>query len=171
VTQKVLEGKSANLRRQEELLSDIQSKCKTIRRTSISPIFLGVRQAIADLRAHECEENSLCKVFVDSDLEENVESSIKEGLDKRHSTRHFSTEPLDNQGIGVTFCGVAVTTPRTMNSSGEETRRTLTRDSDREENLRMVWRSLFTQPELVKFEPYCSTLRDRVAHLTPPKSR
>jgi hypothetical protein len=29
------------------------------------------------------------------------------------------------------------------------------RDPGHEDRMQKVWRSLFTQPELVKFEPYC----------------
>src|SRR5258708_11011557 len=39
-TSKVLEGRSANLKGREAILHDIQDKCRTIRRTTVSPIFL-----------------------------------------------------------------------------------------------------------------------------------
>ncbi len=76
-TRKVLEGRTANLKRQEAVLHDIWNKCQTIRRTTVSPIYLGVTQGVADLRAHGCKWTSSCQVLVDSDLEENVERSIK----------------------------------------------------------------------------------------------
>jgi len=166
VTRKVLEGKTATLRRQEELLSDIRHKCGAIRRTSISPIFLGVKQAVADLRAHGCKETSHCQLFVDSDLEENVETSVKERLNRARSTKLVLPTPLDNQGIEVSFCGLAVTAGRMVNPAGREIQRALPRDPSREDRLRQVWRSLFTQPDLVRFEPYCPTLGDPRPQLT-----
>jgi hypothetical protein len=152
---KVLEGKGANARRQDGLLADIRRKCETIRRTSISPIFLGVKQAVADLRAHGCNTTSHCQIFVDSDLEENAELSIKDALNRKHITKVALPTPLDNQGIGVSFCGLAVTGGRISNPSEKEIQRGLPRDQGREDRLRQVWRSLFTQPESVSFEPYC----------------
>lgn len=160
VTRKVLEGKSSNQKRLEEILTDIRHKCGTIRQTNISPIFLGVKQAVEDLHAHGCKESSHCRVFVDSDLEENVEISIKEALDRPRKTNVALPAPLDNQGIGVSFCGLAVTTGRIATPTGREARRTLPRDPGRDDRLRQVWRSLFTEPELVTFEPYCPTPRD-----------
>jgi hypothetical protein len=155
VTNKVLEGKAANTRRQEVLLSDIQRKCETFRRTSISPIFLGVKQAVADLRAHGCKAASHCQVLVDSDLEENAEISIKNALNGTRNTKLALPAPLDNQGVEVSFCGLAVTAGRTVNQSGMEIQRALPRGQGRDDRLRQVWRSLFTQPDLVRFEPFC----------------
>jgi hypothetical protein len=157
VTRRVLKGRTVNLRRQEELLSDIQHKCEAIHHTSISPIFLGIKEAVVDLRTRGCKESSRCQIFVDSDLEENVERSIKESLDRSRDTKLILPAPLDNQGIEVSFCGVAVTTPWTIDPSGKKTQRILSRDPDREDRLQQVWRSLFTQSELVRFEPYCPT--------------
>lgn len=155
VTSKVLEGKAANTRRQTDLLADIRRKCETIRRTSISPIFLGVKQAVADLRTHGCNAASRCRVFVDSDLEENAEMSIKDAINRARNTKLELPAPLDNQGIEVSFCGLAVTEGRIVNPSRQETQRALPRDTGRDDRLRQVWRSLFTQRDLVKFEPYC----------------
>jgi hypothetical protein len=155
VTRKVLEGKTGSLRRQEELLSDIRHKCVAIHRTNISPIFLGVKQAVADLRAHGCDQMSHCRVFVDSDLEENVEISIKEELNRTRTTKLALPARLDNQGIEVSFCGLTVTAGRIVNPSGREILGLSSRDPNRDDRLRQVWRSLFTQPALVSFEPYC----------------
>lgn len=154
-THKVLEGRTVNLRREEGVLSDIRSKCEAVHRTNISPIFMGVKEAVADLRARGCRENSHCIVFVDSDLAENVETSIKDALNRERSVKLPPASPVDNQGIKVSFCGLAVTTGRVVDHSSREARRVLPRDPGRDDRLRQVWRSLFSQPELVRFEPYC----------------
>jgi len=159
-TRKVLEGRSANLRRQQDVLRDIRTKCETVRRTTISPIFLGVTQAIADLRAHGCKETSQCWILVDSDLEENVEISIKEAISRARSTKLGLPPLLDNQGIEMSFCGLAVTAGRIANLAGREIQRALPRNSGRDDRLRQVWRSLFTQPDHLNFEPYCPQRRD-----------
>jgi hypothetical protein len=111
-SRKVIEGRTANARRQQDLLRDIWNKCQTVRRTTISPIFLGVKQAIADLRAQGCSQTSHCQVFVDSDLEENVETSIKKSLNIVGGGTRILPLPIDNDGIDVAFCGLAVTAGR-----------------------------------------------------------
>ena len=152
---KVLEGRTANLRRQQDVLHDIWNRCQTVRRTTISPIFLGVKQAIADLRAQGCRETSHCQVFVDSDLEENVENSIKKSLNNTSNGKRILPSPITNDGIDVVFCGLAVTAGRMVDPSGRAIRRASPRDPSRDDRLRKIWRSLFTKPEVVRFEPYC----------------
>jgi len=155
LTNRVLEGEAANTRRHAELFSDIQRRCETIRRTSISPIFLGVKQAVADLHARGCNAASDCRLFVDSDLEENAEVSIKDAFNRTHNPKLALPTPLDNQGVEVTFCGLAVTAGQIVDPSGKEVQLASPRDPGRDDRLRQVWRSLFTQSDLVKFEPYC----------------
>ena len=155
VTRKVLEGKIMNLRRQEDLLSDVRHKCDGIRRTSISPVFLGVEQGIADLRARGCQETSHCRMFVDSDLEENVENSIKNRLNSDSGAPRTLPSRIDNKGIDVTFCGLAVTTGRVVDQPRRKSRAAPLRNSGREDRLRQIWLTVFTKPEAVNFEPYC----------------
>jgi hypothetical protein len=152
---KVLEGRSARVREQHEVLSDISGKCPPLRRTAISPIFLGVTQAVADLRARGCKASSHCELFVDSDLEENVEPSITKRLNKNGGRQRVSLPQVDNAGIDVFFCGVAVTDGRIHDVTAKGTRKFVTRDSDRVNLLQDVWRSLFEQAALVRFAPYC----------------
>jgi hypothetical protein len=146
----VLEGRSVSTRRQQEVLLDLRSKCRSTRRTTISPIFIATKQALADLRAQGCREAAHCKLFVDSDLEENVEPSIENRLRSAKAVATLATT-LDNNGIDVTFCGLAVTTGRIFNSSGKET----PRDGSHDDRLREVWLSAFAESQRVTFEPFC----------------
>ena len=152
---KVLEGRSAKLWQQQQIQRDISGKCQALRRTTISPIFLGVTQAVADLHAHGCKPTSHCKLFVDSDLEENVEPSITTRLNKTGGRQRVSLPRVDNAGIDVVFCGVAVTDGRIRDVASKGARKFVTHDSDRVNLLQDLWRSLFDQPALVRFEPYC----------------
>ena len=155
---KVLEGRSANSQRQQDVRHDIWSKCQAVRRTTVSPIFFGVEQAVADLRARGCTETSHCQLSVNSDLEENVEPSIKKSLNG--TTGEKTILPLiDNNGIDVTFCGLAVTTGHLADSSSRGFRKAPLRNSGREDRLRQTWLILFTRPETVRFEPYCPQSR------------
>lgn len=153
VDDEVLEGRAEKRHRQQALLGDLRSRCRAARRTTISPIFLAVKQAVADLHARGCKPNSGCTLFVDSDLEENVEPSIKKSIND-HDGGHIPLPPIDNEGINVTFCGLAVRAGR-VEPSARQTRGTvsiLPGDADR---IPTVWRSLFRRPEEVRFGPYC----------------
>jgi len=152
---KVLEGRSEISRRRGEILAELQNKCQLLRRTTISPIFLGMKQAVADLRAHGCNMAAHCRLFVDSDLEENVEPTLKRAFNNPSGGTSILSAPMNNDGIDITFCGLAVTVGRIVDPSGREIRKGLPRSSVREDRLREIWLSLFTKPELVRFEPYC----------------
>ena len=154
ISRKVIEGRKANERQQAALLREISKTCNSVRPTSISPIFMGVRQAIADLRAEGCTEVSHCVLQVDSDLEENVEAGIKSSLDRARK-RNPLPAALDNDGIDVTFCGYAATAGRITDPTGREVRKFTGRNPAREDRMQQIWRSLFMSPERVKFEPYC----------------
>lgn len=153
-TRKVLEGKAGNSRARQDVLRDILNKCRAVRRTNASPIFLGVKQAVADLRAKGCGETTHCRLLIDSDLEENVEPSVKKNLNGTIGKKNV-LPLIENNGIEVTFCGLAVTTGRLVDSSSKGFRNQPPRTPAREDQLREVWRSLFAQPETVMFEPYC----------------
>jgi hypothetical protein len=151
-TRKAIEGRAGDLRRQQEILQDLSARCRAARRTQSSPIFLGVKQGLADLRSQGCGPTSHCELFVDSDLEENVEAAISSALNG--SGKHGPIPTVDNKGIDIVFCGEAVTSARPGHSKRENCRG-LPRTANRENRLRQTWSSVFTAPERVRFEPYC----------------
>ncbi len=155
VSRRVIEGQRASEQRRLDLLKDIGEKCGSVRPTLISPIFQGVKEAVADLRAEGCRENSQCELRVSSDLEENVEVGIKNRIDNRGEGKHRLPAALENNGIKVVFCGFATRAGRIVGPFGRELHRATPRDANREDRLQHTWLSLFTNPELVKFEPYC----------------
>ena len=150
MSRKVIEGSKAKERQRAALLGKISKACASMRPTAVSPIFLGVKQALADLKAEGCDKASHCKLWVNSDLEENVELGIK----RRLSGLAGSLPPaLDNDGIDVALCGYASTAGRV--TRGNEVRHFGTRNAAREDRLQSVWRSLFLNAERVSFQPYC----------------
>src|SRR5260370_36039862 len=167
---KVLEGRSAKLRQEQEILGDISHRCRHLHRTTISPIFLGTTQAIADLHARGCKRTSHCELHVDTDGEENAEPSIRKMLNQNDGAKHILLPRIDNTGIEVVFCGVAVTDGRFSNAAEKGSRKFVTGDSDRVRRMQEVWRSLFTEPTSVRFEPYCPNSTEVGAHLTPKTS-
>ncbi|MGH9345005.1 MAG: hypothetical protein ACRD19_14745 [Terriglobia bacterium] len=152
---RVAEGRSEFLRQREAILANLRTKCQWLRQTTISPIFLGVAQAVANLRAHGCRADSRCRLFVDSDLEENVEVSMKERLSHPSAKAGSLPPAIDNTGVEVGFCGTAVTAGRIVDPSGRESRKVQPRSAIEEHWMRQTWLKLFTVPETVKFEPYC----------------
>lgn len=169
-SRKVLEGRNANVRRRQELLQDLSKKCRMARRTTVSPIFLGVKQAVDDLRAMGCNQNTRCQLFVDSDLEENVEISIKKSIDSIDGRKRSLPYYLENEGVSVTFCGLAVTAGHIADLSGREIRKALPHNASREDRLRQTWLSLFTRPEAVNVEPYCPKTLDLETHEQMPSA-
>jgi len=152
---KVLEGRSTKLRQQQQILRDISGKCQALRRTTISPIFLGVTQAAADLHARGCKPTSHCQLFADTDLEENVEPAIRKALLKNDGPKRIPLSLVENTGIGVVFCGVAVIDGRIRDRAENAGRQFVTSDSGRVKRTQEIWRSLFAEPGTVRFEPYC----------------
>lgn len=167
---KVLEGRSGRLRQEQEILRDVSDKCQHLRRTKISPIFLGTTQAVADLHARGCKATTHCGLFVDTDGKENAEPSIRKMLNQNDARKHLSLPRLDNTGIGVVFCGVAVTDGRFPNVVEKGSRKFVTGDSDRVHRVQEVWRSLFSEPASVSFEPYCPNSTEVGMHLMPKTS-
>jgi hypothetical protein len=167
---KVLEGRLGRMRHEQEILNDILRKCQRLRRTTTSPIFLGVTQAVADLRARGCAAESHCELFVDSDLAENVELSIRKMLSPNDSKRSISPTRVDNAGIDIVLCGIAVTDGRIYDVTTKGTRKSVRSDSERVYRIQEVWRSLFAEPAIVTFEPYCPNATEVGARSMPRKS-
>lgn len=158
VNRRIMEGPKAGLRRQQEILGDLKVRCEKLHPTMISPIFQGVKQGIAELRRLGCKNASDCKLWVDSDLEENVVTAIKTRLEHPGDNRQalpILPIPLDNDGIRVAFCGFAVTAGRIVDASGRQIFKARPRTPTHDDNLRHTWAGLFTKPELVTFDPYC----------------
>lgn len=140
---KVIEGRYAGHIRQLALLRNLRTRCEAVAPTLVSPIFLGVRQAIAELHAEGCKAGSKCGLWVVTDLEETTNTAIRKKLEGQNN--HVLPDPLDNRGIKVAFCGFADTVggARAARVAGRAAR------------LQRVWRQLFSVPSLVSFAPYC----------------
>lgn len=142
-------------RERASIVDEINAQCRAIGQTNISPIFLGVEQAVADLHARGCVARSHCTLIVDSDLQENVEASIKVRFAGPTKHARALPPPIDNAGIEVVFCGYVVAVGRSDSPSGRTVGPVPPRNAAQEERLQQIWRELFTMPEGVSFEPYC----------------
>lgn len=159
-SRRVIEGRHAKEQRQLAVLRDIAAKCSAIRPTSTSPVFMAVREGIAVLRARGCREGSHCELRVSSDLEENVDPQIKAQLSSQHGPDVALRRTLNNAGIEVLFCGLAATGGGAKDPSRRAIGRPTHRDSNRGARLEQTWSQLFANPEIVRFEPFCSNPRD-----------
>jgi hypothetical protein len=151
----IMEGRNAGSRRRQGILDDLKRRCEELHPTMISPIFQSVKQAVVQLRRLGCGNGSDCKLWIDSDLEENVVPAIKAILDHPGSKRLTLPVRLDNEGIHVAFCGLAVTTGLILDPLGHEIRKGRSHQPGYDDNLRRTWAALFTNPESVTFDPYC----------------
>lgn len=155
VTRRVIEGSQAVIRQRAKILQDLWAKCDAVHPTEISPIFLGVQQALADLHADGCKMGFQCKLWIATDLEENADHAIQNEINGSGEASRSTTPLLDNRGVAVTFCGFADTAGRVVGPSGREIGPPVSRGPRRDDRLQAVWRSLFARPKSVDFQPYC----------------
>jgi hypothetical protein len=161
VTRRVIEGRSKNAQRQQELVDKLIARCEQSGQTKKSPIYLAIRRATEYLHAQGCQPGSSCWLYVQSDLEELAEKRIRDQINgapvtfKKTSDAPELPTAIDNTGINVTICGLAETSGTT--GAGSRKRQTLTsnHDAQRADRIRSVWGSLFTDPQRVKFSPAC----------------
>jgi hypothetical protein len=155
-SRRITEGRNAIVNRREKLQRDIATKCAAARRASISPIYLGIHRAIAELRAQGCSKNSACRLYVGSDMEENVEASMQQFLNRSKGELTGTLPPrLHNEGIAVSICGLAGRAGRIVDPSGREVRKVTPNDAARDDRIHRAWLILFSSPDFVKFAPYC----------------
>jgi hypothetical protein len=111
--------------------------------TRISPIYSALKDAVSHLHAVDLPANDR-RLFVVSDLRENVDPAITKALAQPLGTKIRDPLPIDNTAVSVVVCGYAQT-----------------RDHQSLQNERLieVWRQLFADPTLVKFEPFCTATR------------
>lgn len=162
VTQRVIEGRSRNAQRQQELLDQIKVRCEEAGQTNQSPIYMAIRRAIEHLRARGCDGRSNCILYVQSDLEEMSERRIRELLNQTpQPVRRTSSivpqlpTPINNAGINVRICGLSETVGTV--EVGSDRRRTFTpmHDAQRADRIRQVWEGLFSDPQHVIFNSHC----------------
>jgi hypothetical protein len=143
----VMEGKGKVEQERQKVLTELGNKCREMKLTNQSPLYLGVKRVVEHLRSQGCKAGSECTLYVQTDGEELVEGQIRDAINGRQAKDSKSPALIDNTGIRVIFIGLAQT------KGGAK--RATQRDSQRPERLEDVWKGLFTKPENVKLEPYC----------------
>jgi len=150
-SRRALEGKKAIARRRAQILADLQNQLDKLPRPGRSAIFLAIKRGAEQLRGGSCRADSECFLYVRTDGEETVESSIRKAIEGTSKSKGMP-EPIANEGIKVAFCGFAETNAAVSTEPINARRSHTARSGD---HLRDVWALLFTAPESVSFEPYC----------------
>src|ERR1043165_8404402 len=155
VIRRVIEGQRAAAREREALFSGLQSRCAEVRQTRVSPVFQALKRGVEYLHGVGAPDDSRY-LFVQTDGEETENAQIKKALNGERGALRYLPPPIQNAGVHVTFCGMAETVGATADNDNKVHQKSRKRDSARADRLREIWGKLFTNPELVVFEPYCA---------------
>jgi hypothetical protein len=155
VIRRVIEGQRAAAREKQSLLEKVRSSCKELGETKVSPVFQAVKRGVEHMQqtGNSIDERYL---FVQTDGEETENPQIKAALKSTKGKLPTLPALIDNKGVHVTFCGIAETIGDAPPEKGKPKHRTPMRNQRHSDVLREVWTKVFTAPELVTFEPYCS---------------
>ena len=139
----------AHAKAEEEFFGKIEQHCTSAKAGSGSPIYELVKQGLAHLQSSPslCGPKRPCASLIKTDLDEDVNPSIRSVLDRAVKDPGVSVpaelaRSLNNAGVDVTFCGVAEVLPRRKPGASLDARQ-------------QIWTAMFTNPELVHFQPYC----------------
>ena len=155
VIRRVIEGQRAAARQRQSLLEKVRNSCKELGETKVSPVFQAVKRGVEHMQqmGNSIDERYL---FVQTDGEETENPEIKAALKSSKGKAPVLPALIDNRGVHVTFCGIAETIGDAPPQKGKPGHRTAMRNQHRSDRLREVWTKVFTNPELVTFEPYCT---------------
>lgn len=152
VIRRVIEGQRAANREREELLARLGQKCEEVGQTQVSPIFQTLKRGVEHLRSAG-SANDTRYLFIQTDGEETVNAQVKQAL-KSPGPKLSLPPPIQNAGVRVIFCGIAETVGPAAGAG--RARLSKQRELQRPDRLSEVWRGVFTEPQLVSFEPFCS---------------
>ena len=154
VIRRVIEGQRAAARERENLLNGLSKRCGEIEQTQVSPIFQAIKRGVEHLRSVGSPDDSRY-LFIQTDGEETVNLQVKRAIDAPNTKLNLPT-PIQNAGVRITFCGMAETVGTAVAADNKVRHMSKQRDAQRSDRLREVWLGVFTDPQLVNFEPFCS---------------
>lgn len=148
----LVKGRNAGEIRFNEMTTTIKQSWEKVVPTKESPIFQGVARAIEQTQSHYKGDHIDYVIYVKTDLEETVSPELKDALnsDSKSKKKLTNLPKINNDKVQVIFIGVAETLGENLGST-----KTRLRTPQKVEYLQQVWLSLFTKPELVRFEPFC----------------
>lgn len=153
---RVLEGKEAARLKREGLLEELGKRCGALATTDESPVYMGLKRVVEHLGAAGCGAGADCRLYVQSDLEENVTAAVRDALRGSRRGAAALPAPLENEGIRVSICGLSESNGQRAGGGTQRSRRRgRAGDVSRADRVREVWLRLFTHPDLVTVEPFC----------------
>jgi hypothetical protein len=155
VIRRVIEGQREESRAKQALLANIRNRCGEVKQTVRSPIFVGLKRGVEQLRSVGAPDD-LRYLFIQTDGEEFDNKAIMAALNEKVGTPATLPSPIRNDGVHVTFCGMAETVGSVTDSQHRNHHKSKLRDASRADRLTEIWTKLFTHAELVRFEPYCA---------------
>jgi len=142
---RLIKGRSRQLAERQAFVRDLAGRCGEEATPLSSPIFQGIRQALAHLRAAPGSGDRT--LYAITDLRETQEPRITAALDEPVGTKTKAKLPIiDNSDIKVEVCGYAEST-RKKESGGKR--------PPRIDRVLEVWQRVWSDPERVTFKPYC----------------
>jgi hypothetical protein len=115
---RVIEGKRAEARQQNELFSNLRSRCEGTSQTTVSPIFLGVKRGVERLRSIKSSDDRRL-LIVQTDGEETSDLQIKRALDEAPGAKLRLPTAIQNDGVHVVLCGLAETLGEVKGADGK----------------------------------------------------
>lgn len=154
VIRRVIEGQRAAAREREDLLTRLGQKCEEVEQTQVSPIFQTLKRGVEHLRSIGSADDTRY-LFIQTDGEETANAQVKKAL-KSPGAKLILPPPIQNAGVRVIFCGIAETVGNTVAANNKGRHLSKQREAQRPDRLHEVWSGVFTDPQLVSFEPFCS---------------
>lgn len=150
---KVLEGQTKAAREIQEVINQIKTRCEQEPVKKRSPILLGIKRVIENLRAAGCDARAGCQVFVQTDGQELSETTLKQLLsaDNKANANSNPRILIANEGIKIKICGFAQVGGTAATTANQKNRHNL----QTAEQTSAVWKQVFTEPQLVTFTPHC----------------
>lgn len=144
---KVLEGKSKNEGEIQEFIGKIKTRCEQEPIKKRSPILLGIKRVIENLRINGCDTKAGCRIFVQTDGQELSETTVKKSLTGKNDKISETQVLIPNNGINIKVCGFA----QVIESKSQKNRH----DFRTTDKTIAVWKQIFTEPNSILFQPHC----------------
>ncbi len=141
----VLEGRDTSAEQHAELLGRLTAQCGQLAPARVSPIFAGLKRLVEKLQTAPLGPSGWHYLIVKTDGAETAEPALHAAL--ADAAAPLDALPkIDNRQVKILFRGLAETV-RPNDSR-------LRPSADR---ARAVWQAVFTEPDLVGFDPLCET--------------
>jgi hypothetical protein len=145
VNVRALEGKAKSDQELQSFVDKMKIRCNEEPAKERSPIALGIKRVVENLRANSCGPKDGCVVFVQTDGEELSERNLRNSI-KEVKPSKTSKAAIPNEGIRIEMCGFAeIETSAKLRALADGGK------------LESAWRQMFSQPNLVVFRPHCQS--------------